>query len=81
MVISILGCGWHGKALAVDLIEKGIFIKGSTTTTEKMALLKADGISPYIINLSPANKVIDDDCFGHDNDTGITVDTNKLLAT
>jgi glycerol-3-phosphate dehydrogenase len=37
MVISILGCGWYGTALAVDLIEKGILIKGSTTSTEKMA--------------------------------------------
>jgi nucleoside-diphosphate-sugar epimerase len=63
MVISILGCGWYGTALAVDLIEKGILIKGSTTSTEKMALLKADGISPYLINLSPENKVIDGDFF------------------
>ena len=60
MVISILGCGWYGKALAVDLIKKGITVKGSTTSAEKIALLEEDGIRPYLVNLSPENKVIED---------------------
>lgn len=63
MVISILGCGWYGKALAIDLIKKGVTVKGSTTSTEKMALLEADGIHSHHINLSPENEVIEGDFF------------------
>jgi nucleoside-diphosphate-sugar epimerase len=63
MVISILGCGWYGKALAIELIKKGVTVNGSTTSTEKMALLEADGIHPHLINLSPENKVIEGDFF------------------
>lgn len=66
MVISILGCGWYGKAFAVDLIKKGITVKGSTTSAEKIALLEAEGIRPYLINLSPENKVIEDIFFACD---------------
>jgi len=63
MVVSILGCGWYGKALAIELIKKGITVKGSTTSAEKIAALEADGIRPYLINISPENKVIEDDFF------------------
>lgn len=66
MVISILGCGWYGKALAVELVKKGINVKGSTTSAEKLAAIKADGIQPYLINLSPENKVIENDFFSCD---------------
>lgn len=63
MVISVLGCGWYGKALGIELIKKGITIKGSTTSAEKTSSLEADGIRPYLINLSSENKVIDEDFF------------------
>jgi len=63
MVISILGCGWYGKALAVELVKKGVLVKGSTTSAEKLASLENDGIKPYLINLSPENKTIDADFF------------------
>jgi hypothetical protein len=63
MVISILGCGWYGKALGIELVKIGIVIKGSTTSVEKLASLETEGIRPYLINLSPENKVIEDDFF------------------
>ena len=66
MVISILGCGWYGKALGMELIKKGITIKGSSTSVEKIPLLETDGIHPYLINLSQENKVIEDDFFACD---------------
>jgi len=56
--ISILGCGWLGLPLAVDLKSKGIHIKGSTTTKEKLPLLTAHGITPYLLDLSIENAEI-----------------------
>lgn len=50
--ISILGCGWLGKPLAIDLIKNGYTTKGSTTTPEKIDGLKSDGIEPFIIDIS-----------------------------
>ena len=49
--ISILGCGWLGLPLAKSLLEKGFSINGSTTSVEKIAVLKNEGIHPYQINL------------------------------
>jgi nucleoside-diphosphate-sugar epimerase len=50
--ISILGCGWLGLPLAKSLLEKGFLVKGSTTSTEKLPLLKECGIEPHIVSLS-----------------------------
>lgn len=49
--ISILGCGWLGLPLAKALIKKGFLAKGSTTSIEKIPLLKSAGITPFIIRL------------------------------
>lgn len=49
--ISILGCGWLGLPLSKSLIEKGFSINGSTTSLEKIAVLKKAEISPFQINL------------------------------
>lgn len=50
--ISILGCGWLGLPLAKSLIAKGYSVKGSTTSVEKMDVLKNTGIHPFQISLS-----------------------------
>jgi nucleoside-diphosphate-sugar epimerase len=50
--ISILGCGWLGFPLAVELIKQKYIVKGSTTTKEKLSLFKATGIEPFYINIS-----------------------------
>lgn len=47
--ISLLGCGWLGFPLALDLISLGFKVKGSTTSPEKMSLLKASGIDPFLV--------------------------------
>jgi nucleoside-diphosphate-sugar epimerase len=49
--ISILGCGWLGFPLAKRLIEKGNSINGSTTSENKLALLKEVGINPFLVAL------------------------------
>lgn len=56
--ISILGCGWLGLALAIDLTEKGYLVKGSTTSISKIKTLKENGIDPYLINISEPNDSI-----------------------
>jgi len=52
MIISILGCGWYGKALAKELLQKSIIVKGSTTSAEKLDGLRAIGISPYAVQVN-----------------------------
>ena len=49
--ISILGCGWLGLPLAKRLIEKGYSINGSTTSENKLPILKDAGINPFLIAL------------------------------
>lgn len=51
MDISVLGCGWLGFPLAVRLQEKGVHVKGSTTSKKKLPVIKQNGIKPYLIDL------------------------------
>lgn len=50
--ISILGCGWLGFPLAKTLLENGFTVNGSTTSDEKLSVLKNLGIQSYLIVLS-----------------------------
>lgn len=51
MTVSILGCGWYGKALAKELLRRGIIIKGSTTSAEKLETLRETGIIPFVVQV------------------------------
>jgi nucleoside-diphosphate-sugar epimerase len=51
--VSILGCGWLGRPLAIALVDHGISVRGSTTTPEKIEGLREDGIDPYLLTLDP----------------------------
>lgn len=64
--ISILGCGWYGSALAKELLENGYIVKGSTTTPDKLAILKQAGILPYLINFTSEEDIINNDFFDCD---------------
>ncbi|QTD38105.1 NAD(P)-binding domain-containing protein [Polaribacter batillariae] len=55
--ISILGCGWLGKPLAISFLEEGFAVKGSTTSKEKMATLASVGVEPYLVNISKFKEV------------------------
>ncbi len=50
--IAILGCGWLGLPLAILLKEKGYAVKGSTTSEEKLPLLRNAGILAYQIKIA-----------------------------
>jgi len=57
--ISLLGCGWLGLPLATSLIQKGHAVKGSTTSENKLTILKSQGIIPNLISLRE-DKVVGD---------------------
>ena len=50
--VSVLGCGWLGKPLAISLLDEGYSVKGSTTSEDKLELLEDNGIESYIVNIS-----------------------------
>jgi nucleoside-diphosphate-sugar epimerase len=50
--ISILGCGWLGLPLAKTLLENDFSVKGSTTSNDKLSMLKNSGIQPYLISVT-----------------------------
>lgn len=50
--ISILGCGWLGKPLAISFLEDGFSVKGSTTSEDKVAVLEALEIDTHLVNIS-----------------------------
>ncbi len=52
MKVSILGCGWLGFPLAKKLIEIGFEVKGSTTSENKLDILKSNNIEPFLLELS-----------------------------
>ena len=63
MVVSILGCGWYGKALAQALIQKGVTVKGSATSQEKLNQLTESGITSYPVQFEANSQNFDPDFF------------------
>jgi len=55
--ISILGCGWLGKPLAIELQRRGHAVKGARTSAEGVNELKEAGIDGHIVVLSDAPPV------------------------
>ena len=49
--VSILGCGWLGKPLAVSLLSDGFSVKGSTTSENKIEKLEALKIETFLVNI------------------------------
>lgn len=54
--ISILGCGWLGIPLAEHFVNNGFLVKGTTTSNNKLSLLKANNIEPFLFNLEQGFK-------------------------
>lgn len=63
MVVSILGCGWYGRALATKLLGFGISVKGSATSPEKAEQLHPAGVKSYVIKFEDHNSLFDADFF------------------
>lgn len=51
MIVSILGCGWLGQALAKDLLSNSFEVNGSTTHEENLEILHSIGMKSYVIKL------------------------------
>lgn len=64
--ISILGCGWFGLPLAKKLVENKFIVKGSTTSTEKLVILREAGVVPHLIDFSVGNEIYDTQFFNCD---------------
>lgn len=58
--ISILGCGWLGLDLALDLIDKGYNVKGSATSRSSFENLKIKAISAFIVDIKQRERVVSD---------------------
>ena len=52
MKVSILGAGWLGLPLGKALLPSGNQVNGSTTSTEKLDIIRSSGITPYLIELN-----------------------------
>lgn len=59
MVVSILGCGWYGKALAKALLKDNVTVKGSATSLEKLQQLSDLGIIPCLVNFKANSEEYD----------------------
>jgi len=66
MVISILGCGWFGRALAVKLVQNNVTVKGSVTSAGKFGQLQEIGVLPYLVLFEADSQTVDPDFFGCD---------------
>jgi len=53
--ISILSCGWLGEFLAINLLENGFKVKGSTTSLDKKKRLSDKGIEAYQLRFEDLN--------------------------
>ena len=49
--VSILGCGWLGLPLGEHLVTSGYHVRGSTTSEEKVPIISAKGIHPYLFSI------------------------------
>ena len=52
--IGVIGCGWLGLPLAIELVSTGYYLKGSTTTREKLTTLSSHQIDPFLVQLNRA---------------------------
>ena len=50
--ISIIGCGWLGLDLAKKLVEEGFIVNGSTTSKNKLEVIKKHSIQPFLVELN-----------------------------
>lgn len=59
--VAIVGCGWYGWPLAEFLVSKKVRVWGSTTSDDKLLLLKKNGIKAFKFGLTDNLAVIPND--------------------
>ena len=50
-VVSVIGCGWLGLPLAMELVRRGYTVKGSTRSDAKLKELERRGVSGFVLDL------------------------------
>lgn len=70
--MSILGCGWLGKALADTLLKKGYAVNGSVRSEKKADMLRTIGATPYVIQVENSGIFGDFESFVAEADILIT---------
>jgi len=50
--VGVIGCGWLGFPLAESLVAEGLEVNGTTTSLDKLSVLKEKGIKPFQISIS-----------------------------
>lgn len=50
--IAVIGCGWFGLPFAKSLIEEGYLVNGTTTSADKIELLRDSKINPFVLYIS-----------------------------
>lgn len=58
--IAVIGCGWLGLPLAIDLIKQGHTVYGTTTSIDKLPQLSANGIKGEILSLPKIGSDLED---------------------
>jgi len=71
--ISILGAGWLGNPLALQLKSNGYQLKVSTTTPEKLSFFHENGIESFIVNVGSNSDT--------ENLNNLLTDTDILIIT
>jgi nucleoside-diphosphate-sugar epimerase len=61
--ISILGCGWLGLPLGKALAQSGYAVKGSTTSPQKLEMIKAAGIKPFLLTVEDEVEAVEKTAF------------------
>lgn len=78
--ISILGCGWLGLPLAKSLLEKGFLVNGSTTSIDKISVLRNAGITAFHIILPLSSVAQSSDFLNIENyDIELFLENTELL--
>lgn len=57
--IAIIGCGWLGYPLAIELIKNGYKVNGTTTSINKITLLKEANIKPFLLELKAETPLVE----------------------
>lgn len=50
--VAVIGCGWLGMPLAIELKESGYHVSGSTTSAHKLATLEDNDIHSFLLKIS-----------------------------
>jgi len=54
--VAVIGCGWLGLPLGIELVKRGYEVHGTTTKSDKLPTLEEQSISGYVLQLPEINK-------------------------